>query len=51
MEKYSFSNGYYFGFIDTNEFDIVLSNSKIVLAFLEDHLTGSLHMNTRYGGS
>ncbi len=46
-KKYSFSNGYYFGFIDTNEFDIVLSNSKIVLAFLEDHLTGSLHMNTK----
>ena len=46
-KKYSFTNGYYFGFVDTNEFDIVLSNSKIVLAFLEDHITGALHMNTK----
>ena len=46
-EKYSFTNGSYYGFVDTNEFDIVLSNSKIVLAFLEDHITGALHMNTK----
>ncbi len=46
-KEYDFTQGYYFGFVDTEEFDNVLSDAKIVLAFLEDHLTGALHMNTK----
>lgn len=46
-ESYDFTNGCYHGFIPTEKFDEVLSKGKIILAFLEDHLTGKLHMNTK----
>jgi len=45
--KYDFARDYYFGFVATEMFDEVLKSGKIVLAFLEDHLTGKLHMNTK----
>ena len=38
---------YYLGFVPTEEFDQILSKGKIVLAFLEDHISGKLHMNTK----
>jgi len=46
-EEYDFADGSYFGFVDTEDFDKVLEDAKIVLALLEDHLTGALHMNTK----
>lgn len=46
-KDYDFASDCYFGFIPTEKFDEVLSKGKIVLAFLEDHLTGQLHMNTK----
>jgi hypothetical protein len=46
-ESYDFAKKYYYGFIPTENFDKVLSKGKIVLAFLEDHISGNLHMNTK----
>lgn len=46
-ESHDFVKNYYYGFIPTKEFDKVLSKGKIVLAFLEDYLSGKLHMNTK----
>ena len=46
-EKYDFLKKSYLGFVDTKNFDNVLREAKIVLAFLEDHITGALHMNTK----
>jgi hypothetical protein len=45
--KYDFAAECYRGFVDSKMFDEVLRRGKIVLAFMEDHLTGSLHMNTK----
>jgi len=38
---------YYHGFLDTDQIDNTVRKSKIILALLEDHLTGALHMNTK----
>jgi hypothetical protein len=38
---------YYHGFLDSDQIDNTIRKSKIVLALLEDHLTGALHMNTK----
>ena len=46
-EKYEFARDRYHGFIPTDSFDEVLQKAKIVLAFLEDHIDGKLHMNTK----
>ena len=46
-KEYDFAKDYYYGFIPTEKFDEVLSKGKIVLAFLEDHIDGKLHMNTK----
>lgn len=45
--EYDFAKDYYCGFIPTEKFDEAISKSKIVLAFLEDHVDGTLHMNTK----
>lgn len=46
-DNYAFAKDSYYGFISTSQFDEILSKGKIVLAFLEDHLSGKLHMNTK----
>jgi len=46
-ENYDFAKKHYYGYVSTKDFDNVLSKGKIVLAFLEDHLSGKLHMNTK----
>ncbi|MES9901330.1 MAG: glycosyltransferase [Sedimenticola sp.] len=46
-KKYDYIDGCYFGFVSTEKFDETLKQSKMVLAFLEDHATGGLHMNTK----
>ena len=46
-EKHGFARDHYHGFIPTDSFDEVLQKAKIVLAFLEDHIDGKLHMNTK----
>lgn len=38
---------YYRGFLASEDFDRTVRASRIVLAPLEDHLTGALHMNTK----
>lgn len=38
---------HYLGYVDSNDMDKSIQRSKIVLAMLEDHLDGSLHMNTK----
>ena len=45
--KYNHLRGNYFGFVPTEDFNKVLLSSKIVLAFLEDDIDSSLHMNTK----
>jgi hypothetical protein len=45
--KYDRIKNCYLGFVATEDFDKVMQSSKIVLAFLEDDITGSLHMNTK----
>ena len=45
--KYNYARNSYHGYVETKNFDKVLSKSKIILALLEDHLTGKLHMNTK----
>lgn len=39
--------GKYRGFVATEEFDERLSEGRIILSMLEDHLTGNMHMNTK----
>jgi hypothetical protein len=46
-EEYDFATNHYYGFVATEKFDEVLKEGKIILAFLEDHITGNLHMNTK----
>lgn len=46
-KKYDFAREHYQGFIPTDSFDQVLSQGKIVLAPLENHIDGKLHMNTK----
>jgi len=46
-DKYDYARKSYHGYVSTENFNNVLSKSKIVLALLEDHATGSLHMNTK----
>lgn len=38
---------YYRGFVASETFDRTVRESRLVLALLEDHLTGSCHMNTK----
>lgn len=38
---------YYRGYVASADFDRTVRESRIVLALLEDHLTGALHMNTK----
>ncbi len=38
---------YYHGFADSNDIPDIIKKSKIYLSFLEDHLSGDLHMNTK----
>lgn len=38
---------FYRGYVASAEFDRAVRESRIVLALLEDHLTGDLHMNTK----
>lgn len=45
--KYSDIKKYYHGYVDADNFDYVMSNGKLILAFLEDHISGKLHMNTK----
>ena len=45
--KYNHLRGNYFGFVPAEDFNEVLLSSKIVLAFLEYDIDGSLHMNTK----
>ena len=45
--EYPKISSYYHGFVATEDFDSTLSKGKIVLAFLEDHISGNLHMNTK----
>jgi spore maturation protein CgeB len=37
----------YKGFVNSEEFDIRLSEGKIILSMLEDHISGKMHMNTK----
>jgi hypothetical protein len=46
-EDYPDLKPYYRGYLDSAEIDATVRKSKIVLALLEDHLTGALHMNTK----
>jgi spore maturation protein CgeB len=46
-QQYGKLKKHYHGYADTKDFDRLVRSSKIVLAFLEDHLDGSLHMNTK----
>ncbi|MDB0012447.1 glycosyltransferase [Paracoccaceae bacterium] len=46
-KKYRNSESYYKGFIASNKFDAAIKQSKVILAPLEDHINGSLHMNTK----
>ncbi len=39
--------GSYRGFLPSEDFDATVRRSRIVLASMEDHLTGALHMNTK----
>jgi len=45
--KYNHLRNNYYGFVPTEDFDKVMMSAKIVLAFLEDDIDGSLHMNTK----
>jgi len=45
--KYDYARSSYHGYIETEKFDETLAKSNIVLALLEDHATGQLHMNTK----
>lgn len=38
---------FYRGYVASGDFDRTVRESRIVLALLEDHLTGALHMNTK----
>lgn len=38
---------FYRGYVASADFDRTVRESRIVLALLEDHLTGALHMNTK----
>jgi len=38
---------FYHGYVPSDQFDLVVRASKIILTPLEDHLTGALHMNTK----
>lgn len=38
---------YYHGYAPSGDIDKILKESKIILALLEDHVTGGLHMNTK----
>jgi hypothetical protein len=46
-QDYKKLKDYYRGYISSDGFDRVIQRSKIVLAPLEDHLTGASHMNTK----
>ena len=45
--KYEYAKNSYHGYVDTKHFNQILAKSKIVLALLEDHVTGKVHMNTK----
>jgi len=45
--KYKYIKNNYNGFVETEKFDEALAKGKIVLALLEDHISGNLHMNTK----
>lgn len=38
---------YYRGFVPSDEFDRTVRESRLILALLEDHLSGAAHMNTK----
>jgi len=38
---------YYRGFVESESFDDTVRESRVVLALLEDHITGAPHMNTK----
>jgi hypothetical protein len=38
---------HYRGFVRSADFDLTVRRSRVVLALLEDHLTGDAHMNTK----
>lgn len=46
-EKIKKLKEFYFGYVPSEDFDSTIRQSKIILALLEDHLTGALHMNTK----
>ena len=41
MNKYSDIKKYYHGYVDADNFDHVMSNGKLILAFLEDHISAN----------
>lgn len=45
--EYAELSTHYGGYLPNEQVDEVIRSSKIFLAFLEDHLTGALHMNTK----
>ena len=45
--KYEYARSSYYGYVDTEKFNDTIAQSKIVLALLEDHVNGNLHMNTK----
>ena len=46
-KNYPYAKNYYYGFVPSEKFDEILSRSKIILALLENHIDGKLHMNTK----
>ena len=46
-KNYSFARSHYHGYVPSEKFDQILSKGKIILALLENHIDGKLHMNTK----